>query len=293
MNLYHQILIFGEVLFDCFPEGEEILGGAPFNVAWHLQALGAAPLLISRIGDDDRGQRILAAMNRWGLGTDGVEQDRDHPTGTVEVTLSDGQPSYEIREGVAYDYISCDPPPVTTGRQLLYHGTLALRHETSRQALERLMRQSDCDLFVDVNLRPPWWQQQQVLGWLRQARWAKMNSAELLALGAIGSSIEAAMMELLQRCHLEQLIVTCGSDGALVASSSGELLRAAARVPQSFVDSVGAGDAFSAVYLQGLLKGRSIADNVSLAQQLAARVIGRRGGITDDLQLYQGFSTTG
>ena len=35
--------VFGEVLFDVFPDGKQVLGGAPFNVAWHLQAFGIAP----------------------------------------------------------------------------------------------------------------------------------------------------------------------------------------------------------------------------------------------------------
>ena len=84
-------VIFGEVLFDRFPDGSTVLGGAPFNVAWNLKALGLDPLLVSRVGRDDLGADILAAMSEWGLDTAGVQTDAGHPTGTVEVTLEDAR----------------------------------------------------------------------------------------------------------------------------------------------------------------------------------------------------------
>ena len=97
-------ILFGEVLFDRFPDGSVVLGGAPFNVAWNLQALGLSPLLISRIGDDDLGDRILAAMESRGMAIDGIQRDRRHPTGTVEVSLQDGQPGvrHRHRPGVRF-----------------------------------------------------------------------------------------------------------------------------------------------------------------------------------------------
>lgn len=293
MNVYQQIVVFGEVLFDCFPTGEEVLGGAPFNVAWHLQALGAEPLFVSRIGNDEQGRRILAAMENWGMRTDAVQWDENHPTGRVDVTLSDGQPHYHISEGVAYDHISSEQLPADGERMILYHGTLALRHQDSGNALDELAQRPDCDLFIDVNLRAPWWQRQEVLAWLKRARWAKMNRDELAELGFDSPDTETAMMELMTRCDLDQLIVTCGSDGALVMSAPSELVRAAALVPERYVDTVGAGDAFSAVYLQGLLSDRPIAENVAMAQRLAARVIGMRGAIADDTTIYNALSTTG
>lgn len=293
MNTYRQIVVFGEVLFDCFPTGEEVLGGAPFNVAWHLQALGSDPLFVSRIGNDEQGRRILAAMENWGMRTDAVQRDESHPTGRVEVTLIDGQPHYHISEGVAYDHISSEQFPADSERMILYHGTLALRHQDSRNVLDQLAQRPGCDLFIDVNLRAPWWQRQEVLAWLKRARWAKMNRDELTELGFDSLDTETAMTELVAHCDLEQLIVTCGSDGALVMSAPSELVRAAALVPERYVDTVGAGDAFSAVYLQGLLTGRPIAENVAMAQRLATRVIGMRGAIADDTTIYNALSTTG
>ncbi len=87
-------VIFGEVLFDRFPDGSLVLGGAPFNVAWHLQAFGQAPLLISRVGDDPLGRQVRGAMLDWGMDTAGLQLDSAHATGTVEVRFDHGEPSY-------------------------------------------------------------------------------------------------------------------------------------------------------------------------------------------------------
>ncbi len=131
-------LVFGEVLFDRFPDGREILGGAPFNVAWHLQAFAAAPRFISAVGADPLGEQIAAAMADWGMDGAGLQRHPTYPTGTVEVSLDGGEPSYEIVAERAYDHIDADalsPPPAGA---LLYHGSLALRSAPSRAALDRL-----------------------------------------------------------------------------------------------------------------------------------------------------------
>ena len=119
-----QIALFGEVLFDLFPTGEKILGGAPFNVAWNLQALGDAPLFISRVGKDSYGTDILQAMRTWGMSTEGVQCDPDHATGQVQVELIDNEPRYHIVADSAYDFIHESQLPVLGNGRLLYHGTL-------------------------------------------------------------------------------------------------------------------------------------------------------------------------
>ena len=89
----NRITIFGEVLFDRFPDGSSVLGGAPFNVAWHLQAFGQRPLFISRIGRDRLGDTIRSAMQSWQMDVLGLQQDEIYPTGTVQVAIEQGEPS--------------------------------------------------------------------------------------------------------------------------------------------------------------------------------------------------------
>jgi fructokinase len=288
-----QIMVFGEVLFDCFPTGEQVLGGAPFNVAWHLAALGTDPCLVSAVGDDDLGRQILAAMTNWNMRTDGVQNKREHPTGRVEVQIAEGQPSYHISEGVAYDHIRADLLPAGGDDFILYHGTLALRHQQSQQAFDALAARQGCRLFVDVNLRSPWWDKGMVLHRLVPAHWAKMNTDELADLGFDDPNIDQAMAQLMAQTTLEQLIVTRGADGALVRTRAGELIAVPAPPIKRYIDTVGAGDAFAAVYLQGLMVGRPIEKNITMAQQLAADIIGMRGAIPTDRTLYHSLTTTG
>mgnify|MGYP001819291232 CR=1 FL=1 len=144
-------VVFGEVLFDCFEDGSQVLGGAPFNVAWHLQAFGCAPLLISRVGDDPQGRQIRDTMQHWGMTTAGLQKDSAHPTGEVRVSLQAGQPSFDILPDRAYDHIQADAmPPMNP--LLVYHGSLGLRLAESTQAIDRLLQQHPAPVFMDVNL---------------------------------------------------------------------------------------------------------------------------------------------
>ena len=113
-------VLFGEVLFDVFPPGTQVLGGAPFNVAWHLQGFGLRPLLISSVGADDRGKQIKKRMQEWGMETSGLQTDEQHPSGIVQVSFNNGQPSYEILSDQAYDFIKT-PQSDNVDIGLLYH----------------------------------------------------------------------------------------------------------------------------------------------------------------------------
>ncbi len=130
-------LIFGEVLFDCFPDGNSVLGGAPFNVAWHLHAFGQSPLMISRIGDDALGKKVKSAMQDWKMNTTGLQLDPEHPTGSVDIEFDNGEPRYTIVEHRAYDYIDAASLPSSAENSVLYHGSLALRNQNSREALAK------------------------------------------------------------------------------------------------------------------------------------------------------------
>jgi fructokinase len=145
------------------------------------------------------------------------------------------------------------------------------------------------DIFLDVNLRPPWWRQNEVFGWLEKARWVKLNRDELKVLGYGSADLRQEMAALQSRFCLEQLIVTCGAEGALVLTSAGEFQHAVAGKAQVLIDTVGAGDAFTAVYLHGLLAGWSITDTLAAAQQFAGRIIGLRGATATDTAIYQGI----
>jgi len=282
--------IFGEVLFDVFPGGEQVLGGAPFNVAWHLQALGEAPQFISRVGDDPSGQVILKAMRDWGMNTAGVQHDPRRPTGRVVIEIVDAEPRYQIEPDSAYDFIAAEALPAkAAGADLLYHGTLALRNQTSREALEALLQRGHAAVFLDVNLRSPWWRQEELEACLQRACWVKLNREELRQLGFCNDDPERASAELQERFALEQVILTSGAQGALVRTLAGKIHRVVPEPAAAFFDAVGAGDAFTAVYLHGLLAGWSIPASLQAAQRFASRVVGLRGATTRDREFYRAF----
>lgn len=287
-------LVFGEVLYDGFPDGSVVPGGAPFNVAWHLQGFGLAPLFVSRVGTDDLGRRILAAMSAWGMDTRGVQKDPAHATGRVVVSFHDHEPSYEIVPEQAYDFIDGGSVEglLREGRYaLLYHGSLIARHPAARAALDKL-RSANIPAFVDINLREPWWRRQWLDAALRRARWAKLNEQELriLARRRDDSAVEIKALAEEMRCawDLRVLVVTRGAAGALV-SADGVTAEAAPAAVGGIVDTVGAGDAFSAVGIFGLLHGWPLAALAERAVDFAAEACRRRGATGQDRDLYRRY----
>ncbi len=279
-------VIFGEVLFDCFPDGSQVLGGAPFNVAWHLQAFGNQPCFVSNVGDDAQGEAIRNAALDWGMDGGFLGTDHNHPTGRVDVTIEDNEPHYDIVENCAYDFISADNFKSLTNIGFVYHGSLALRNAVTRQSLESLVADYSPAVFMDVNLRPPWWQKEQVLAWFAHARWLKLNHDELKTLVEQYDDAEDAAKWLIDRFDIETVIVTQGEQGATVINARGERYQQAPPRPHTFVDTVGAGDAFTARFIHGLLCDESIEETLQAALQFGSQVVGLRGATTTDKSFY-------
>ncbi|MCP5142503.1 MAG: carbohydrate kinase [Chromatiales bacterium] len=274
-----RLCIFGEVLFDHFPDGARVLGGAPFNVAWHLHAFGQDPYFVSRLGDDADGAGVLAAMRAWGMDTDGVQIDAKLPTGRVSVSFHDGEPDYDIVHPSAWDAIEplAAPPPI----RLLYHGSLALRNETSRAALAALKAQTPDLIFLDVNLRRPWWDVESVLAEVRDAHWVKLNAEELELLHP-----EADARAFMAAHDLRGLILTHGGEGAEVLTIDGSRFIVKPVVNDAVVDTVGAGDAFASVMILGLASGWPLPATAERAQAFASRIVGQRGATVDAADFY-------
>jgi fructokinase len=280
-------IVFGEVLFDTFPDGQRILGGAPFNVAWHLSGFGCDPVFVSRVGDDESGREIVERAAAWGMSTVGIQVDGTRPTGRVTVRIENGEPAYEIARDQAYDYI--EPPGTAARGSLLYHGSLALRSTASRRAVESVTR-PELGVLCDLNLRPPWWTKEVVDWCLGRASWIKLSDGELDTITGLGASTRAECLragrELARRHGIENLVITRGSDGVLGIFDDGEIVWKDAPPTSTIVDTVGAGDAFSAVTIMGILKGWSHDRTLENATRFAADVCGQRGATAPDRALY-------
>jgi len=283
-----RLCIFGEVLFDHFPDGKRVLGGAPFNVAWHLQAFGQAPNFISRVGADTEGESVRTAMRDWGMDTGLLQTDRNDPTGRVRVTFNEGEPAYDIVRPCAYDAVA--PVPAMPACGLLYHGSLALRDETSRQALEQLMAASPKTVFIDVNLRPPWYQLEQVRAMLHTANWVKLNTDELNLLFPAVKSGSAKASDFLTEYGLDGLVLTHGGSGAELITGSGQTFTVKPEKEIELVDTVGAGDAFASVIILGLNNNWPLDVTLQRAQLFASHIVGQRGATVSDAGFYKTFT---
>lgn len=284
-------ILFGEVLFDRFPDGTEVLGGAPFNVAWHLRGFGADPLFISRVGEDDAGRRVRLAMTAWGMDSAGLQSDPDHPTGAVRIDLIGGEPRFEILPDQAYDFVYLAEMPELERPAFLYHGSLALRRAESRTTLETLLRHFDMPVFLDVNLRPPWWTAADILRWLARADWVKLNQDELDKLAPGPGDLAARARQFMARHDLQKLLLTRGKEGALALSAGDEDESVRPAAATRVVDTVGAGDAFTSVFLLGQLRGWPLAATLERAQGFASAIVGVRGATVADRAFYQQFLT--
>lgn len=283
-------LVYGEVLFDHFPDSSRVLGGAPFNVAWHLCGFGLDPLLVSAVGDDEEGREILDRMQGWGLSTQGVAVHPARPTGRVLVSLEEEEPRYDIPPGQAWDDIP-DPGTAAGSPRLVYHGTLALRAPEALRAFRALRARIGAPPFVDVNLRPPWWTSEIVDDALSSAAWIKLSAGELAELTGMPTGTvaecEAAGRRLLGHPAGRRLVVTRGARGSLLISPESEMLVVEGRDAPDIVDTVGAGDAFSAVVCHGILSNWDERVTLERANAFALDICRIRGATSADLSLYE------
>ncbi len=283
-------LVIGEVLFDRFDDGRSVLGGAPFNVAWNLLGLGLQPTFVSAVGDDADGKRIRDRMAAWNMDLRGLQTAAGNATGTVQVTLAREQPSYEIVYPCAYDCIGLPPFADSLDQfSMLYHGSLAWRGERSRATLAHLLTDLSLPRFVDINIREPWFDRAWLPTLLSGAEYVKLNDEELGALTGLPCStadeIFVAAARLRDEFGAAIYFVTCGSQGAYAVSGAA-ITFAAAPQPASMLDTVGAGDAFAAATIEGLLGELPYQQVLNRAVTFAARICGIRGATTTEASVY-------
>ncbi len=289
------VVLFGEILFDMFPD-RSVLGGAPFNVACHLQAFGLKPVLISRTGKDTLSREIVTRMTTCKMDTQGLQSDSIYPTGTVLIHLKNGNHRFEILPDQAYDFIDAQAACDTTRTivpNLIYYGTLAQRHPVSRKALDTLLNASEAPHFLDINLRTPWYNTDILHSSLTQADIVKLNLDELYQIGALLEFKEIKKEDLSQALmknyNLMHLLVTCGDAGAWLMHTDGHVVEAPAGQPLEIIDTVGAGDAFSAVFILGLFSNWPMVEILTRADTFARSICEIRGAVPDDDSFYTPF----
>ena len=275
----------GELLWDLFPDGRRELGGAVANLVYHATQLGDRGVVASRIGRDAAGADLVARLHELGVDCSHLQHDAAHPTGTVDVKLAHGHPSYTIHERVAFDF-----PVLNRGWQQLAartdavtFGTLAQRNPAAGEVIAAFVAACPhrCVRLLDVNLRQRFWSASLLEHSLRAATAIKLNDEELpavaAAVGVTGGTAHTTLQRLLERYRLRLACLTRGARGSLlVAAGAPAVEHPGTRV--AVADTVGAGDAFAAAVLYHLLRGSSLQRMAAAANDYAAFVATRRGG---------------
>ncbi|MCS4034541.1 fructokinase [Salinibacter ruber] len=277
----NEIVCVGEILWDALPDGL-FLGGAPFNVASHLRALHQRVTFASRVGDDRLGHEALRRMQARGLKTEFVQVDSSLPTGFVEVALENsGEPDYEILEPAAWDAVTFTDSLVQHARNsdTLVYGSLAQRALTSRETIRQLW-EADLLRVFDVNLRPPFIDSETIRASLEAADIVKCNDDELQRMMGwfdLPRDVESATAAVAATFDCSCVCVTAGSEGAWLWMN-GDTSRHSG-YPVDVEDTVGAGDAFLAALITGLIGGWKGADLLDHANRLGAFVASRSGAL--------------
>jgi fructokinase len=273
----------GEALFDLLPD-REVLGGAPLNVVVHAQQLavplGGRAVMVSRVGADERGQRLRSELAARGLEATYLQTDPDRPTGTVRVTLDQGEPSYDIVRDVAWDRLEFTPELSTlaTACVAVCFGTLGQREERARQTIGRFLESATRAIkLFDVNLRQHYYDAALLRRSFELASFAKMNQAELPVVAetlGFHRTGEADNVEALRKeFKLGGVILTRGARGITLFADDGQMEAPVMRYPAApNADHVGAGDACSAALLVGMVRDWSPMETLVLANRMGAYV---------------------
>lgn len=276
------VIGIGEVLWDLLPGGPQ-LGGAPANFACHARALGANASVITRVGDDELGRCVLERFKKMSLPLETVQVDSVAPTGTASVMVDhSGIPRFTFQENVAWDHLAASAPmlEVVQAADAVCFGSLAQRGAVSRAAIQRLLAGVPSEAFriFDVNLRDAFYSRAVVEQSLGLANVLKLNSDELAILSQLFSMDGAPrkqIQSLAERFRLKVIALTRGHEGSLIYAQG--VWSEQFPEPTPVVDTVGAGDSFTAALAMGLLTGMKLKDMHSFANEIAAFVCSQAG----------------
>ncbi len=273
------IIGLGEVLWDVFPEYKRA-GGAPANVAFHARQLGNEAIPASRVGRDENGVELLSVLSSHSLDISHIQEDDVAPTGTVEVTINDGEASYSIPEGSAWDRLAMTAQWLDLARRAdaVCFGTLAQRDEITRRTIREFLAQTQksCIKIVDINLRPPHFTKDIIEVSLDLADVVKLNEQEWKEIQQM-FDIADIKSWLFDEKNVRIICLTKGSEGAELITPGEHLIEPVYKIESSNGDSVGVGDAFTAALTHHLLRNSPPDVAISAANKYAAQVFARKG----------------
>jgi fructokinase len=274
----------GEILWDLLPDGKK-LGGAPANFAYHAKALGADSVAISAVGDDNLGREILDQLTKNELSAEYIQISKIHPTGTVDVKLDkNGKPDFTIHKDVAWDYIAFSKHVYDLAGKLdaICFGSLAQRSESSRNSIRQLLAATskDCLRIFDINLRQEYYTIDIIENSLKYANCFKLNEDEFPIVAdmfSLSGNEQDILEKFLEKFDLKIIALTKGKEGSLLYT--GDEFSFLNSVKIDAIDTVGAGDSFTAAMGIGLLKDLPLKKIHEQATNLSAYVCTQNGAM--------------
>ena len=278
------IVGLGEALWDVLPEGKK-LGGAPANFAYHAGQFGLDTIAISALGEDALAEETIEALKEHQLNY--LMPRVPYPTGTVQVTLAEGGiPTYEIKEGVAWDNIpyTNEMADIAKSARAVCFGSLAQRNSVSRENIRKFLADTpaDCLKICDINLRQQFYSKDVLEDSFKLCNILKINDEELVVVnrmfGYDGLDMRQTCEKMVQDYGLKMLVLTCGTNGSYVFTDDG--LTSFQDTPKVEVaDTVGAGDSFTGSFCACIINGKPVQEAHKTAVAVSAFVCTQNGAM--------------
>ncbi len=279
-----RVVGLGEVLWDLFPNSRQP-GGATANVAFHATQLGATGIVVSRVGRDELGQEIVRYFSEHGLVTTHIQHDDSAPTGAATIEIDEHGHRFTIHEDVAWDRLEFTPHVQAVMQQAnaICFGTLAQRGPFSRETIQRCLWEAsdECVVVFDINIRQQYYDRSTIERSMQSANIVKLNADEVVLVQQLLQWPAAGHDEFARRLRgqfgSELVCITRAEHGCFVASADETVDVAGISVP--VVDTVGAGDAFTAALLMSRLENWPLAATARFANGVGALVASHPGAM--------------
>ena len=283
------IISLGEVLWDLFPDGQRF-GGAPANFACHAAIQGAAVTMFSAVGDDQHGHDAIGILSAYGVDVSLMQVISETPTGTVGVEVdADGKPTFVIHQGSAWDNLTWNDAIASRIATVdaVYFGTLGQRDLVSRATIRRVVETASLagiPRILDVNLRTPFFDAEMICNSVQLASILKLSDDELVEVCSACNISETDQPEedvrgLLEFGNLDMVILTCGKAGAVLVTPDDTVTQNG--LSTNVIDTVGAGDSFTAAFLVGELRGDPHDQNLRKSCEVAAATCTHSGALPE------------
>lgn len=281
-----KLLSFGEVLWDIYPD-KKYIGGAPLNFAAHFSKLGGESFMLTSVGKDELGKAAIEQLENWNIKTDTINIS-SKPTGTCIVELDEKSiPTYNLMSDVSWDYIDCDK--INSNKfDALYFGTLALRSRHNFNSLNQLIKTNEFEeIFVDINIRPPFYSDEIINFCLQKATIIKISSEELpIVLKALKLQDKTDFKDISQTLsaifpNLKIIVLTLGADGSYAYYCKDKKEYRCSCKKVQVVSTVGAGDGFFSMFTFSYLNNKNLSVCLENATRLAEYIISKYDAVPD------------